>query len=1259
MNTSSNQNEWVEIFVTENNLNLVNYELVDANVSSDSPSEYNGGITFKNVSFWTNIPRGTIIVIYLKDVNNSLLDFDLSDGKIILEANDENYFQKECVNCDIGNWENEAFIIDDEAELFSIRNNNTNIHSLGHTTNDEGFFNNNWGGLLLTTLSNNELISVIPGDALLNYFPGFDQNSDFIVKNNFSTLGAANRQSFGTPTNNNFIDEFRIPPWSGLPTLTITEVGNQYNLKWNKVSGTTEADNYYTFLVLLTVGNITSNDLPKNGTNYIVDYVIGKSRILAKINQNSAGNINVNPSLNCGSDYTISVIFGRFKDLASNHNQFSSNGIAYNTTNYPTGIIKRESVDVFQIVTPNNERVFCVQDDTTLTLKTDINLPNNHKFTWYKDGLIVKSGGNFGENQTLDIIESGNYFVQLSNQDGCFRNSPLLNIQINVKPKVVLKHNNRIITKDTTLTICKDEELEITSETLNGAIEWYKFNNNIFTKISNNGLISVTENGTYVSIASNGDCLDTSKYISVNILDFSFNLDKDEIDFFKLLNIDNTQKIELTNNSDRVLTFNQNDISIEAPFNLANVSFPIILQIGQSIEIDILLDSDNFEERDYQLTFKNGCNTQEDVVLKPQRINDEVIIEPREIEFGEMINCQTVDRDTLINIFNNTEFDLEIDAVIGLPFTITNTLPVTISKQEELDLNISFNSNIPDDYSRTITIYYTKDNKKDSIKIPVNISIFEPKLVVSPKDIDLGVLSECVDFKDTTIKLVNNNPIAININEQFSNSVSFFNLPIVINPKDSIEVGIRISTLNTGNFSFNPSFQYLPCTLSEEINISGVKTSIDYIFDDETIDFDTIYSCNKELTKTISSRLRIESDNPLYTYIDSISVPNHFQTDLKLNKELFNSNNFSVTFTPMNYGYYEDYIYLRYYPCGKLDSILLKGSYSNISFDVPDTIIFKTVKVNELSETSITYSNNSFTDYSISITDPSNNKFTNNFSNDIAISKLDNEVVLDFSYLSPVASKDTSIITISTFSPCIIEKEVVLIAESVPKDLVDIKLKLPESQSFDANEIIEMNLEIVSDIYDLDTIEINDFSFDLNFNVFVLDLISISGYDPTKLNADFLKENNKLKITLEELDETTLNINLRPLVGNDVSTDFVIDNISYQSPTNLSVLVDSLQITLEGICDLEERLFKVSQSDNLSIFQDKLNAVEIEIDVTNKENLILSIYDLKGEEIYSFKPENIELGKQIFNFDNLNSGAYLVKFQNGLVKNQSKFIIQK
>lgn len=55
--------EWTELLVIEDNVDLVGFTLRDNAGSTPPPSQWTGGIRFKNHPLWRNLRAGTIIVI--------------------------------------------------------------------------------------------------------------------------------------------------------------------------------------------------------------------------------------------------------------------------------------------------------------------------------------------------------------------------------------------------------------------------------------------------------------------------------------------------------------------------------------------------------------------------------------------------------------------------------------------------------------------------------------------------------------------------------------------------------------------------------------------------------------------------------------------------------------------------------------------------------------------------------------------------------------------------------------------------------------------------------------------------------------------------------------------------------------------------------------------------------------------------------------------------------------------------------------------
>lgn len=114
----SGSKEWVELLTTQNGVDLRNWKLGDLD-----DGQYHHFLTFSQDSLFSNIPAGTLIVIYNgSDPDSNLFqDYSLNDGVLMLPSTDQRFFN--------GSWA--SFANSDPDDLPVVLNaNDTIVHDL-------------------------------------------------------------------------------------------------------------------------------------------------------------------------------------------------------------------------------------------------------------------------------------------------------------------------------------------------------------------------------------------------------------------------------------------------------------------------------------------------------------------------------------------------------------------------------------------------------------------------------------------------------------------------------------------------------------------------------------------------------------------------------------------------------------------------------------------------------------------------------------------------------------------------------------------------------------------------------------------------------------------------------------------------------------------------------------------------------------------------------------------------------------------------
>ena len=95
INSVDTRDEWTEILVLQDDLDMRNWSLRDNNSNQNS---WQTGISFNNIAFWNHVRAGTIIMIWHRQYPSTSstvkhpLDINPGDGYLELHANDPVYF---------------------------------------------------------------------------------------------------------------------------------------------------------------------------------------------------------------------------------------------------------------------------------------------------------------------------------------------------------------------------------------------------------------------------------------------------------------------------------------------------------------------------------------------------------------------------------------------------------------------------------------------------------------------------------------------------------------------------------------------------------------------------------------------------------------------------------------------------------------------------------------------------------------------------------------------------------------------------------------------------------------------------------------------------------------------------------------------------------------------------------------------------------------------------------------------------------------
>lgn len=517
-NTGNPNDEFTELLVISDNLNLGNWTLGDNNTTQSS---WNTPFTFlMSNTIWSNLRAGTIIIVWHR-TNNSLgqpnkTDFNKADGFIMVAADNTSYFSGGSSN---------TLNISATGDIIQIKNaSDTYVHSLGHRLS----FGPSWGPLPLpklnhkVTLYGTDLCMICPGSSLQEYgdippqdgttwtaslpspLPPFD-----------TTFGLPNKCSASQTTNSDFWRSLRQPTWNS-PNLTgnVNPSNTQVTLNWNAVDDLNPTDGTQGYMILRNSTNtfITPND----GTTYLTGELIGGATVIAIIPSSQIiSYIDLTP-VPCSDGFYYQIYSYRYSTDDKRGNSYNyARGRAYNETSFGSVQVTYPAA-VAPTSASSDRDNFCADDPGNITLSATGGSGNI--LNWYTGscgGSLLGPGA--GPNNSITIPSptvTTTYYARWENVCG---NSPCVSVTVTVIPNVAAS-----VTIDVSQNpVCNNTQVTFTAIPSNGGAsptyQWYVNSLPVGTGGSTYSYIPLDADQIYVEMISNANCVTGNPAISNTI----------------------------------------------------------------------------------------------------------------------------------------------------------------------------------------------------------------------------------------------------------------------------------------------------------------------------------------------------------------------------------------------------------------------------------------------------------------------------------------------------------------------------------------------------------------------------------------------------------------------------------------------------------------------------------------------------------------------------------------------------------------------
>lgn len=852
--------EWTEILVTQDNVDLRGWVVTDNNASQTSRQ---GGVRFRNIPYWQHVRAGTIIGIWHRDyLSTSPQDLDtaMADGRVMLAKNDMRFFEP-YASPDV-QFPDAPMNLAQEGDIMEILDANGNhVHGLGHRTTPGSY----WIAMpepklnTASALNNGQSNRVFPGSMLSQYNGQHGAPlSEACAVNITRTL--PNKSCTSTASNWEFWHSLRRPSWVS-PQLQATVNPTSVQLTWNPASDPYPQDGLSGYLIVRDSSG--QEFLPEQGRIYRDGERIGSTIILTHL-PSTATSYTDPVVLTCGVTYSYRVFAFRFAqddEYGAYPPPQSTRGRQYNTSVFGAVTALKQVEPGPSLQTNGSPTTFCDGGSITLSVPS---IPPGYAAQWLRNGAAINGATSTAYRATT----SGEYRLRLQRPDGCFVLSDSVVITVHPTPTATIFPRSRV-------ELCQDSSLLLQSPFIEGwRYQWYRDGTPI------NGATSAaylaTAAGSYtVEITNEFGCLARAEPTTIEVIRLQLELSQRQVQFPPLSGCESVREFTLT-------LRNQSSFPVELRrafepqhFFLVAPSLPVQLQPGEERSITLR----------FAPTVTGTWNDSIGIEIQPCGLIGWIAVQGSKSgaagalstqtalkDVGVVARCNGVATPRVDSLVITASGDLTVESIrIGAPFRLGSGFPSTFPMRagQSQTIPIEFAPSLDRPYATDITIAYTSAQCRDSLIIPLRGTLTTPFIALSAHDITFPTLDSCsAIFADTIITLYNTSLAPIEIEQLGDEQVQIVHPTpsptLTILPKDSLQLRIRYSPNG-----YTPTAQRLTilfgdqrCTQSEVLVVRGMRVGSTVTVSIATISFTPLLRCRDT---TVSSSL----------WLDVASIPSN------------------------------------------------------------------------------------------------------------------------------------------------------------------------------------------------------------------------------------------------------------------------------------------------------------------------------------------------------------------------------------------------
>lgn len=1282
--------EWTEFLVLEDGTSLVNCIFRD---NQEALSAWQGGVQFKNVPLWTNLKRGTIIVLEHRSLEKTeTLDTNSTDGYLHVSALDDNLFTLFTPTPDPDpsrTWDQKALNIANASDIMQIcEADGTHIHSLSHYAQQSSSM---WQGLPTPKPNMPTSATVLKSVAI---YPGADKNAYLgiggasQVQSRDSTMGLPN-----SAQNSLFWRSIREPQWSSTGNIPVDIQPDGNLLTWTASEEVNDNLSGYT-IIRYRKSEVAGVIHPSDGTIYGShnEYKLGTAKFIKNV-------VNITTykdksDMPCGDEYEYRVYAYRFNtgDYPEEAKEVNARGRSYNTNTYAVMSFKKIGpatpkllVDNKEIALSNDTVLVCMGSTAKLQIKDDA--AKQYQYTWYKsDKKIEEATTKFLDVQYTNTITEQYYGAIYDATANCYVYTNKVIVKYLIVPKINIAVENKVLANDTTIYICKNDSKAYRILSGSGYDEkeykWY-LNNTITKQGAKN--IAANQNGIYQLKASNsGTCTAESYKITIVLTEPEFTVTPSSLTYsLSATESYLDKKVTIENKKDYPLVIKE--FGRANSFQVASPTLPVTIPAFGTQEFTIrYLPASSGKVTELLKCYAVCGDTNTPVVLNVEgtKVPSLLSIDKSNIVFDTLLTCENKEDIDVVTLTNKGSEAIIINKpTIAAPFeVIEGTFPITLSKlDDKLAVKIKFkNSTMPAaDYKQDLKIPYTVGGVNYEILVALSGVIAEPELEFEYPEVADTTVIPITTFTDDIITLQydievknsGNRDITITKPANYQGiTFDFAPTTIAAGASDVIKVTVNHSGVTPTEYPFTLNTN--PC--GKPYHLKLVCSTTGFVID-SVINYGYIAKCPSRIDPKVEEITIKVLGTPESPFITDIVHSENFKLEIADGTPVSDGmKKIKVEFIGNAVKKYDEELKFTIKPMDKVYTIRVKAEVFEPTFEHYETLYFDNVKPNNKLTKSLRIINSNH--LPIRLTSISNPVPSGVFSTDADTMVLKtippgDSIWIKFAYAPIADGEDRAQVRMKfEIDDCVYEDVVFLngnTGQSIPLEV-----------KFQAPTIVRLGTTINIPTYaKLDTTKgvqylqaaIKKVEFDIEFNGSVLlpieivpesSLIEAKNLVLTRIDDNSAKGSFDMS-SRNMQDGKFFSIRSKFLWGNDTKAEIKLKNFKVvEAAKKFSVKDDSATIKIIGDCAFETGLLKVGEASGLGVTP-RINSIDIEYHLVAEDYSTLEIYDAMGKNVYYNEVTNKQGAYSLSINQQLSNGTYIAILRNGNFPRIVKFVVNQ